>query len=127
MEKVERLLAELREHTEAQELLKEHGTIETMSDFAEVILSFAQRLGIETDVDAPELVGYLESMEASQRDSTEQAADALHELEDSDLENVAGGKGHSPSHHSCGQSMSEAFDHAFECWSNDKCATFLWN
>lgn len=102
--------------------MKERGTIETMSDFAEVILSSAQRLGVETDVDAPELAGYLESMEAFQRDSTEQAADALLELEDSDLENVAGGKGHS-----CGQSMGEAFDHAFECWSNDKCATFLWN
>ena len=72
--------------------MKERGTIETMSDFAEVILSSVQRLGVETDVDAPELAGYLESMEAFQRDSTEQAADALLELEDSDLENVAGGK-----------------------------------
>lgn len=122
MEKVERLLAELKEHAEAQEILKEYGTIETMSDYAEAILSAAQRLGVKTDVDVPALVGYMESMEASQRDSTEQAADLLSELEVDDLENVAGGKAHS-----CGQSMDEVFEHAFDCWSNDKCATFLWN
>jgi hypothetical protein len=96
MEKVKRLLAELEEHAEAKALLGEYGAIETASDYAGAILSAARRLGVETDVDASEIVGYLESVEASQRESTEQAVDGVRELEDDDLENVVGGSAHIP-------------------------------
>lgn len=127
MEKVKRLLAELEEHAEATALMGEYGAIETASDYAGAILFAAQRLGVETDVDASEIVGYLESVEASQRDSTEQAAEYVRELEDDDLEGVAGG---SDADSNCGDLMAEAMSNiknAFKCWKNDKCATFAWN
>ena len=123
MEKVKRLLAELEEHAEAKALLGEYGAIETASDYAEATLSAAEKLGIETDVDVSELVGYLEAAEASQRDSTEQATDYMFELEDDDLEGVAGG------YVDCAEPMIQTFKdkHVWECWKNDKCFTFAWN
>ena len=87
----------------------------------------ARRLGVETDVDASEIVGYLESVEASQRESTEQAVDDVRELEDDDLEGVAGG---SDADSNCGDLMADVMSNitnAFQCWKNDKCATFAWN
>lgn len=127
MEKVKRLLAELEEHAEAKALMGEYGAIETASDYAGAILSAARRLGVETDVDASEIVGYLESVEASQRESTEQAVDDVRELEDDDLEGVAGG---SDADSNCGDLMADVMSNitnAFQCWKNDKCATFAWN
>lgn len=127
MEKVKRLLAELEEHAEAKALMGEYGAIETASDYAGAILFAARRLGVETDVDASEIVGYLESVEASQRESTEQAVDDVRELEDDDLEGVAGG---SDADSNCGDLMADVMSNitnAFQCWKNDKCATFAWN
>lgn len=127
MEKVERLLAELEEHAEAKALMGEYGAIETAPDYAGAILFAAQRLGVETDVDASEIVGYLESVEASQRESTEQAVDGVRELEDDDLEGVAGG---SDADSNCGDLMADVMSNisnTFACWKNDKCATFAWN
>lgn len=128
MEKVKRLLAELEEHAEAKALMGEYGAIETASDYAGALLFAAQRLGVETDVDASEIVGYLESVDASQRESTEQAVDGVRKLEDDDLEGVAGGG--SDANSNCGDLMAEAMSNiknAFQCWKNDKCATFAWN
>lgn len=122
MEKVNQLLAALQEHGAKQDLVKDYGTIETASDCAQALLSSAQKLGIETDVDVAELVAYLESMEASEKAATDQAAQDVLELEDSDLEHVAGG-----SDLNCGKSADEAFSHAFECGMNDRCATWFWN
>lgn len=131
-ENVEKLLEELNKHPEAEEYIKEYGKIETLSDYAGALLSAAKRLGIETQTDDAELAGYLKSMEASERKSTEQAAGDMMELEDDDLENVAGGvkcdgtNARIATRENTGGGM-EALGHAFECWTNDKCATYFWN
>ena len=129
MKNAEILLEELEKHADAKEIIKEYGKIETVSDYAGALLFAAKRLGIETQMDAAELAGYLESREASERDSTEQAAGDMMALEDDDLEDVAGGvtcdgkNTRARYNKDSGRSLENAFD----CWTNDKCATWFYN
>ena len=57
MKNAEILLEELEKHTDAKEIIKEYGKIETVSDYAGALLFAAKRLGIETQMDAAELAG----------------------------------------------------------------------
>ena len=129
MKNAEILMEELEKHTDAKEIIKEYGKIETVSDYAGALLFAAKRLGIETQMDAAELAGYLESMEAAERETTEQAAEELMELEDDDLADVAGGvtcdgkNTRARYNKDSGRSLKNAFD----CWTNDKCATWFYN
>jgi hypothetical protein len=130
MKNAEILLEELEKHADAKEIIKEYGKIETVTDYAGALLFAAKRLGIGTQMDAAELAGYLESMEAAERETTEQAAGDLMALDDDDLADTAGGVSvdgkNQKMAHSKGGGM-EALGHAFDCWMNDKCATFFWN
>ncbi|MBR4744947.1 MAG: hypothetical protein IK082_12295 [Oscillospiraceae bacterium] len=129
MKNAEILMEELEKHADAKEILKEYGKIETVSDYAGALLFAAKRLGIETQMDAAELAGYLESMEAAERETTEQAAGDMMALEDDDLEDVAGGvtcdgkNTRARYNKDSGRSLENAFD----CWINDKCATWFYN
>ena len=91
MEKVEELLEELKRHPEAEALMKEYRKKDTLPEFAETILSVAQRLGIETQMDTEEIVSYLKEKESSIKAAADQTAEDIVVLDDDDVENIAGG------------------------------------
>lgn len=118
MSNVEKLLEELRSRSEAEELLRECGA----SDYAEALLSVAEQLGIQTEVDAEEIRAYLREVEESRRASTDQVIEEMAELDDDDLEAVAGG-------YEPGTSINcdgNRWDDFFACKMDNLC-TLTWN
>ena len=117
----EKLIEELKNHPEAEALLKEQDRTDTMDEYAEALLSVAGRLGIETKVDPTELADYLEKMEASRRASTNKTVEDVAALDDDDMEAVAGGEIKMPvpkKRKKCGK-KHDAF---LSCFISDKCA-----
>ena len=93
---VERLLEEMKKHPEADKLMKEYGKMDTFSEYAETIL-------------------FVKEKESSIKATTDQASKEIVELDDDEVEDVAGG-GVGPSH-GCGSKMREEYEK--EC-------TWLW-
>ena len=125
MSNVEKLIEELKNHPEAEALLKEQDRTDTMAEYAEALLSVAGRLGIETKVDPTELADYLEKMEASRRASTNKTVEDVAALDDDDMKAVAGGEIKMPvpkKMKKCGK-KHDAF---LSCAINDKCV-ITWN
>ena len=121
MSNVEKLLEELRGRPETEGFLRECAA----PDYAETLLSVAGQLGIETEVDAAEIRAYLREVEESRRASTDQVIEEMTELDDDDLEAVAGGtsSGDSSEIVKCPDNHR---DDIFACKINDKCG-LTWN
>ena len=115
MESVEKLLKELKMHPEAETLMKAYGKKDTLPEYAETILSVAQRLGIETQMDTEEIVSYLEEKESSIKAAADQTAEDIVALDDDDVKNVAGG--FRKTRANCGKSH----ENTDECVFFDKC------
>ena len=134
MKNAEILMEELEKHADAKEILKEYGKIETVSDYAGALLFAAKRLGIGTQMDAAELAGYLQSMEAAERETTEQAAGELMELEDDDLADTVGGVTvDGKSTRARQRKQSDTYNPNWlpdilpDCLYDNECSTWFWN
>jgi hypothetical protein len=115
MSNAEKLLEEMQKRPDAENLMKECCNKKTLPEYAEALLSVAQEMGIETQVDVAELVDYLEKMEASKKAATDRVAGEITAIDDDDIEAVAGGKT------ICGsRQMNE--DHVLDCFIDDLCA-----
>ena len=111
-----RFLRELGTNEKAKELLQGREEPKNEDEAIKAYAEVAAELG--EDISPEEIAIALKEIEAEIHQKTESVSETIEELNDDDVENVAGGKRNS----GCGRPQADkARDKPEECWFNDKC------
>ena len=111
-----KFLRELKTNEKAKELLQGMERPKNRDDAIKAYAEVAKELG--EDISPEDIAKALEEIEAEIHQKTEAVSADMVELEDNDLENVAGGKENDACANTVDFSISEW------CWSNDWCSRF---
>lgn len=110
-EKIKAFLAGLGTDPRAKELMRRTAQADSEEEMIKACIEIGKGFGI--DLTPEELRDYLRETAEAQRKRTEDRAEAIRLLEDSELDSVAGGKDHS--------NCKDTFKHEENCWFNDGC------
>ena len=107
-----KFLRELRTNEKAKELLQGMERPKNRDDAIKAYAEVAKELG--EDISPEDIAKALEEIEAEIHQKTEAVSADMVELEDNDLENVAGGH-----IFNCDEILLCGLDYAFECYGNN--------
>ena len=110
-----RFLRELRTNEKAKELLQGRERPKNKDDAIKAYAEVAKELG--EDISAEDITQALKEIEAEIHQKTEAVSADMVELEDDDVENVAGGT------IECGEPMQRLINRF--CWDNDVCSIYI--
>ena len=110
-----KFLRELKTNEKAKELLQGRERPKTKEDAIKAYAEVAKELG--EDISAEDIAQALEEIEAEIHQKTEAVSSDMVELEDDDVENVAGGT------IECGEPMQRLINRF--CWENDVCSIYI--
>ena len=108
-------LRELRTNEKAKELLQGMERPKNRDDAIKAYAEVAKELG--EDISPEDIAKALEEIEAEIHQKTEAVSADMVELEDDDVENVAGGT------IECGEPMQRLINRF--CWDNDVCSIYI--
>ena len=110
-----KFLRELKTNEKAKELLQGRETPKNKEDAIKAYAEVAKELG--EDISAEDITQALKEIEAEIHQKTEAVSADMVELEDDDVENVAGGT------IECGEPMQRLINRF--CWENDVCSIHI--
>ena len=110
-----KFLRELRTNEKAKELLQGMERPKNRDDAIKAYAEIAKELG--EDISPEDFAQALEEIEAEIHQKTEAVSADMVELEDDDVENVAGGT------IECGEPMQRLINRF--CWDNDVCSIYI--
>ena len=105
------ILDELRTEPRTAELLKGKEAPKTPEEAVEMYAAVAKELGY--DLTAEELTAYIREQDAARKARTEERAEAVRRLDDSEIAAVTGGGEHAD--------CKDTFKDYENCWFNDAC------
>lgn len=114
-----KFLRELKTNEKAKELLQGREKPKSKEDTIKAYAEVAKELG--EDIFAEDITQALEEIEAEIHQKTEAVSADMVELEDDDVEDVAGGATPLPSSGGCGLTQ-KILD---MCWENDVCSIYI--
>ena len=110
-----KFLRELKTNEKAKELLQGRERPKTKEDAIKAYAEVAKELG--EDISPEDITQALKEIEAEIHQKTEAVSSDMVELEDDDVENVAGGT------IECGEPMQRLINRF--CWDNDVCSIYI--